>query len=174
MNIATVDATFAVMELMPPYERSSPAAHAAAAAAGRAARGKQPPSSAAAVTSDRYSSLDSNDTFLSCNTHPFPSQGSLAGLEELAAKGSMAANGSMPAVNITGINTVIVNPFEPPSKKQQLRQQQQQQQDSAGSESPHRRGARLSARSRSTDAAECGREQGRRRTEWDEMRQDQC
>ena len=42
---------------------------------------------------ERYSSLDSSDTFLSCNTHPFPSQGSLAGLEELAAKGSMAPNG---------------------------------------------------------------------------------
>ena len=53
---------------------------------------------------ERYGSVDSSDTFLSCNTHPFPSQGSLAGLEELAAKGSMAANGSMPAVNISGIN----------------------------------------------------------------------
>ena len=50
---------------------------------------------------DRYSSLDSSDTFLSCNTHPFPSQGSLAGLEEMAALGTMAANGSMPAVNIS-------------------------------------------------------------------------
>ena len=53
---------------------------------------------------ERYGSVDSSDTFLSCNTHPFPSQGSLAGLEELAAKGSMAANGSMPAVNISGIS----------------------------------------------------------------------
>ena len=53
---------------------------------------------------ERYGSVDSSDTFLSCNTHPFPSQGSLAGLEEMAAKGSMAANGSMPAVNISGIN----------------------------------------------------------------------
>ncbi len=66
---------------------------------------------------DRYSSIDSSDTFLSCNTHPFPSQGSLAGLEELAAKGSMAANGSMPSVNISGINSVYVNPFEPPNKR---------------------------------------------------------
>ena len=63
---------------------------------------------------DRYSSIDSSDTFLSCNTHPFPSQGSLAGLEELAAKGSMAPNGSMPAVNISGVSCVYVNPFEPP------------------------------------------------------------
>jgi len=65
----------------------------------------------------RYGSVDSSDTFLSCNTHPFPSQGSLAGLEEMAAKGSMAANGSMPAVNISGINSVYVNPFEPPKPK---------------------------------------------------------
>ena len=71
---------------------------------------------------DRYSSLDSNDTFLSCNTHPYPSQGSLAGLEELAAKGSMAANGSMPAVNVNidgNKSGVYVNPFDPkdlPSK----------------------------------------------------------
>ena len=65
---------------------------------------------------DRYSSLDSNDTFLSCNTHPYPSQGSLAGLEELAAKGSMAANGSMPAVNVNidgNKSGVYVNPFDP-------------------------------------------------------------
>ena len=58
------------------------------------------------ATTERYGSVDSSDTFLSCcNTpHPFPSQGSLAGLEELAARGTMAANGSMPAVNISGIN----------------------------------------------------------------------
>ena len=63
---------------------------------------------------DRFGSLDSSDTFLSCNTHPFPSQGSLAGLEELAAVGSMAPNGSMPAVNIPGFNNgVYVNPFDP-------------------------------------------------------------
>ena len=64
---------------------------------------------------DRYSSLDgSDDTFLSCNTHPFPSQGSLAGLEELAAKGSMAANGSMPAVNISVLNSIYMNPMGRP------------------------------------------------------------
>ena len=57
---------------------------------------------------ERYGSVDSSDTFLSCcNTHPFPSQGSLAGLEELAARGTMAANGSMPAVNISGINRSV-------------------------------------------------------------------
>ena len=43
---------------------------------------------------DRFGSIDSSDTFLSCATHPFPSQGSLAGLEELAAVGSMNAQGS--------------------------------------------------------------------------------
>ena len=66
---------------------------------------------------DRFGSLDSSDTFLSCATHPFPSQGSLAGLEELAAVGSMAPNGSMPAVNIPSFNNngVYVNPFDPPS-----------------------------------------------------------
>jgi hypothetical protein len=58
---------------------------------------------------DDFGSLDSSDTttYLSCcNTHPFPSQGSLAGLEALAAQGSMAANGS---IN----NSVYVNPFDP-------------------------------------------------------------
>ena len=65
---------------------------------------------------DRFGSIDSEDTFLSCNTHPFPSQGSLAGLEELAALGSMAPNGSMPAVNIPSFNnnaTGYANPFDP-------------------------------------------------------------
>ncbi len=67
---------------------------------------------------DRFGSVDSSDTFLSCNTHPFPSQGSLAGLEELAAVGSMAANGSMPAVNIPSFNnSVYVNPFDPPNSR---------------------------------------------------------
>ena len=62
---------------------------------------------------DRFGSLDSSDTFLSCNTHPYPSQGSLAGLEELAALGTMAANGSMPSVNIPSFNNGVcyVNPF---------------------------------------------------------------
>ena len=61
------------------------------------------------TTSEDFGSLDSSDTttYLSCcNTHPFPSQGSLAGLELLAAQGSMAANGS---IN----NSVYVNPFDP-------------------------------------------------------------
>ena len=63
---------------------------------------------------DRFGSIDSSDTFLSCATHPFPSQGSLAGLEELAAVGSMNAQGSMPAVNIPSFNNgVYVNPFDP-------------------------------------------------------------
>ena len=71
---------------------------------------------------ERFGSIDSSDTFLSCNTHAFPSQGSLAGLEELAAVGSMAANGSMPAVNIPGFNNQLgiymhVNPFDPPSSQ---------------------------------------------------------
>jgi hypothetical protein len=76
---------------------------------------------------DRFGSIDSEDTFLSCNTHPFPSQGSLAGLEELAAVGSMAPNGSMPAVNIPSFNnnaTGYANPFDPngqPTRGQQRR-----------------------------------------------------
>jgi hypothetical protein len=46
----------------------------------------------------------------------FVQQGSLAGLEELAANGSMAPNGSMPAVNIPSFNnnaTGYANPFDP-------------------------------------------------------------
>ena len=67
---------------------------------------------------DRFGSIDSSDTFLSCATHPFPSQGSLAGLEELAAVGSMNAQGSMPAVNIPSFNNgVYVNPFDPARSK---------------------------------------------------------
>ena len=71
---------------------------------------------------DRFGSMDSSDTFLSCNTHPFPSQGSLAGLEELAAIGSMAANGSMPSVNIPGFNSqtstyMLLNPFDPQQRR---------------------------------------------------------
>ena len=87
-SVATVGSTIANM---------TAAAAAAAAAAGTNSKRFRP-------SVERYGSVDSSDTFLSCNTHPFPSQGSLAGLEELAAKGSMAANGSMPAVNISGIN----------------------------------------------------------------------
>lgn len=104
LNIATVDSTLAFMEMgcMGYYTNRQ--------------------------LMDRYSSLDgSDDTFLSCNTHPFPSQvhiyeqkqkqsltikltlqGSLAGLEELAARGTMAANGSMPSVNISVLNTYYV------------------------------------------------------------------
>jgi len=95
---------------------------------------------------DRYSSLDSSDTFLSCNTHPFPSQGSLAGLEELAAKGSMAANGSMPAVNIAGLND--------PNGKRRRRSNGVQERDveaSAPSPSTGRRVRIAAARNASTD-----------------------
>ena len=88
-SVATVGSTIATM-----------AANANANSAARQQRFNR------AATEQRYGSVDSSDTFLSCcNTpHPFPSQGSLAGLEELAARGTMAANGSMPAVNISGIN----------------------------------------------------------------------
>jgi hypothetical protein len=61
------------------------------------------------ASGEDFGSMDSSDTttYLSCcNTHPFPSQGSLAGLEALAAQGSMAPNGS---IN----NSVYVNPFDP-------------------------------------------------------------
>ena len=92
---------------LPPFPSSSVAtvgstiANMAAAAAANANTRQQ----RFRATTERYGSVDSSDTFLSCcNTHPFPSQGSLAGLEELAARGTMAANGSMPAVNISGIN----------------------------------------------------------------------
>ena len=107
INIATVDSTLAACMEMLPYDSKQAEHH---------------------KSIDRYSSLDSSDTFLSCNTHPFPSQGSLAGLEELAARGTMAPNGSMPAVNISGLNSVIVNPFDPKNKKKQRKQQQQQPQ----------------------------------------------
>lgn len=56
--------------------------------------------------SGEFGSLDSSDTLLSCTTHPFPSQGSLAGLELLAAHGSMAPNGS-----IQNLRSVYVNPL---------------------------------------------------------------
>ena len=101
---------------------------------------------------DRFGSLDSSDTFLSCNTHPFPSQGSLAGLEELAAVGSMAANGSMPTVNIPGFNSatgVYINPFDPPSRKSR-RSHHRQQLAQSPKGSPHRR-VRIVGRSASSD-----------------------
>ena len=79
-----------------------------------------------------FGSLDSSDTFLSCNTHPFPSQGSLAGLEALAAQGSMAPNGS---IN----NSLYVNPFDPARDRKK-----------AVTLSPQRR-VRIAARSRSSD-----------------------
>ena len=71
---------------------------------------------------DHFGSIDSSDTFLSCGTHPFPSQGSLAGLEQLAAVGSMAANGSMASIHIPGFNNqtgmyMHINPFDPPSSQ---------------------------------------------------------
>lgn len=54
-------------------------------------------------------------------------QGSLAGLEELAAVGSMAPNGSMPAVNIPSFNNgVYVNPFDPTRKQRRAPQYHQQ------------------------------------------------
>ena len=55
--------------------------------------------------------------------------GSLAGLEELAAKGSMAPNGSMPSVNIGGFNSMYINPLDASKRRrQQLQQLQQQEQ----------------------------------------------
>ena len=84
-----------------------------------------------------FGSLDSSDTFLSCNTHPFPSQGSLAGLEALAAQGSMAPNGS---IN----NCVYVNPFDP------ARRRGNNAVTPSPKGSPARR-VRIAARSRSSD-----------------------
>ena len=87
-------------------------------------------------------------------------QGSLAGLEELAAKGSMAPNGSMPAVNISGINSVYVNPypFEPPTKRKTRRRRDRSEPrdsdrtltPSPTKDSPHRR-VRIASRSMSSD-----------------------
>ena len=108
---ATVQDVGSGVELIQITSRSPPIT-AAAAAALRASSSVASDDQYKSL--DRFGSMDSSDTFLSCNTHPFPSQGSLAGLEELAAVGSMAANGSMPAVNIPGFNNgVIVNPFDP-------------------------------------------------------------
>lgn len=105
-----------------------------------------------------FGSVDSSDTFLSCNTHPFPSQGSLAGLEELAATGTMAANGSMPAVNIPSFNGVYVNPFGPaaaaaatchsPARRQSMLAAAAQ---TARQDSPSRR-ARIAAANRAASA----------------------
>ena len=73
-------------------------------------------------------------------TRAFPSQGSLANMELLAAQGSMGPNGW---IN----NSVYVNPFEPgrDGRRRQLFRESPQ--------SPRRR-KRLSTRSRSTDLAE--------------------
>jgi hypothetical protein len=99
LNVATVDAALAATLAAAPSRRQTTVKqqYLQSVYAANAGQGNQ-------RSFDRYSSLDSSDTFLSCNTHPFPSQGSLAGLEELAAKGSMAANGSMPMVNFAGLN----------------------------------------------------------------------
>ena len=84
-----------------------------------------------------FGSVDSSE-FL--GTRAFPSQGSLANMELLAAQGSMGPNGW---IN----NSVYVNPFEPgrDGRRRQLFR------ESPGS--PRRR-KRLSVRSRSTDLAE--------------------
>merc|ERR550532_18097 len=84
-----------------------------------------------------FGSVDSSE-FL--GTWAFPSQGSLANIELLAAQGSMGPNGS---IN----NSVYVNPFEPgrDGRRRQVFR------ESPGS--PRRR-KRMSSRSRSTDLAE--------------------
>ena len=106
---------------------------------------------------ERFGSIDSSDTFLSCNTHAFPSQGSLAGLEELAAVGSMAANGSMPAVNIPGFNNqtgmyMHVNPFDPPSSQRRSHRRisnSSKQYSSKAEELNERRRVRMNLKQRS-------------------------
>jgi len=87
--------------------------------------------------SGEFGSVDSSE-FL--GTWAFPSQGSLANIELLAAQGSMGPNGS---IN----NSVYVNPFEPgrDGRRRQVFR------ESPGS--PRRR-KRMSGRSRSTDLAE--------------------
>ena len=107
--------------MMAPLEASTILMKSSSSAAAATSTGAMGASSEERLL-ERFGSIDSSDTFLSCNTHAFPSQGSLAGLEELAAIGSMAANGSMPAVNIPGFNNqtgmyMHVNPFDPPSQR---------------------------------------------------------
>ena len=87
--------------------------------------------------SGEFGSVDSSE-FL--GTWAFPSQGSLANIELLAAQGSMGPNGS---IN----NSVYVNPFEPgrDGRRRQVFR------ESPGS--PRSR-KRISGRSRSTDLAE--------------------
>ena len=107
--------------MMAPLEASTILMKSSSSAAAATSTGAMGASSEERLL-ERFGSIDSSDTFLSCNTHAFPSQGSLAGLEELAAIGSMAANGSMPAVNIPGFNNqtgmyMHVNPFDPPSSQ---------------------------------------------------------
>ena len=107
--------------------RATPPANMTAAALITSSPGNNALDKSLEKSLDRFGSLDSSDTFLSCATHPFPSQGSLAGLEELAAVGSMAANGSMPAVNIPSFNNngVYVNPFDPTGARTCKKQQHQ-------------------------------------------------
>eukprot|EP00094_Tigriopus_californicus_P006943 TCALIF_06684-PB protein Name:"Protein of unknown function" AED:0.10 eAED:0.10 QI:0/0.6/0.5/1/0.6/0.5/6/2425/542 len=100
---------------------------------------------------DQYSSLDSSDTFLSCNTHPYPSQGSLAGLEELAAKGSMAANGSMPAVNISGFSNNVFNGNSVFSTLFDPRKRSPASPKGNASPANHHRRVRIASRSLSSD-----------------------
>jgi hypothetical protein len=97
-------------------------------------------------SSGDFGSLDSSDTFLSCNTHPFPSQGSLAGLELLAAQGSMGPNGS---IN----NTVYVNPFDPSRESRRGERGSSKAVTPSPRGSPQRR-VRIAARSRSSDLAD--------------------
>ncbi len=99
---------------------------------------------------DRFGSLDSSDTFLSCATHPYPSQGSLAGLEELAAVGSMAPNGSMPTVNIPSFNShqCYVNPFDPTSCKKGQQAKRSQLLTASGALTPSPQGSPQSRRVR--------------------------
>jgi hypothetical protein len=83
---------------------------------------------------------------LSCNTPPFPSQGSLAGLELLAAQGSMAPNGS---IN----NSVYVNPFDPSRDNRRGERNPHKAVTPSPRGSPQRR-VRIAARSRSSDLAD--------------------
>lgn len=86
-----------------------------------------------------------------CGTHPFPSQGSLAGLELLAAQGSMGPNGS---IN----NSVYVNPFDPSREGRGFGEGGGERNSKKAVTlsprgSPQRR-VRIAARSRSSDLAD--------------------
>lgn len=93
LNIATVDATLACLDLTNKYARQRTSS--------TRILDKQP------SLEKYYSMCGSSETFLSCQSQPFPSQGSLAGLEELAAKGSMAADGSLSSVHGMGLYGVL-------------------------------------------------------------------